>query len=116
MSWVMADRVGQSEHHYSAGFFFLTTDYFSTAARHFAELFTSLSVGIRGESYSGMWSLATFDAQENLNEGDRLQRPHETRVTLCLCSGWTPCYHFETSTVITQLKLLNKHVSHFLLP
>ena len=22
MSWVMADRVGQSEHHYSAGFFF----------------------------------------------------------------------------------------------
>lgn len=75
MSWVMADKVGQSEHHYSADFFFLfplTVDYFSTAARHFAELFTRLSVG--------MWSQATFDAQENLNEGDRLRRPQHEHI------------------------------------
>ncbi len=49
MSWVMADRVGQSEHHYSAGFFFPLT----TAVKHFAELFTSLSVGIRGKATVG---------------------------------------------------------------
>ena len=55
ISWVMADRVGQSEHHYSAGFFFffLTKDYFSTAVRHLAELFTSLSVGIWGKATMG---------------------------------------------------------------
>lgn len=67
MSWVMADRVGQSEHHYSAGFFFSPKDYFSEAARHFAELFTPVCRDLR-ESYGGMWSQATFDARENLNE------------------------------------------------
>lgn len=48
MSWVMADRVGQSEHHYSAGSPspLLPLDYFSTAVRHYAELFTSVSAGI----------------------------------------------------------------------
>lgn len=72
MSWVMADRVGQSEHHYSAGFFPppppLTKDYFSTAVRHYAELFTSVSAGIRRKATGGCGVRLHLMLKKTLNE------------------------------------------------
>lgn len=77
MSWVMADRVGQSEHHYSAGFFSpplptppppLTKDYFSTAVRHYAELFTSVSAGIRRKATGGCGVRLHLMLKKTLNE------------------------------------------------
>lgn len=102
MSWVMADRVGQSEHHYSAGWvFFLTQDYFSTAVRHFAELFTCLSVGIWGKATAGCGVRLHLMLKKILmKETDCRER---NMSTLCPCSGRTPCYHFETSALITQI-------------
>lgn len=54
-----------------------------------------------GESYSGMWSQATFDAQENLNEGDRLQRPQHEHIMSLLCLDASLA--LEASTAITFL-------------
>lgn len=88
MSWVMADRVGQSEHHYSAGFFPLTQDYFSTAVRHFAELFTCLSVGIWGKATVGCGVRLHLMLKKILMKEPDCRGLNMS--TLCLCSVWTP--------------------------
>lgn len=88
MSWVMADRVGQSEHHYSAGFFPLTQDYFSTAVRHFAELFTCLSVGIWGKATAGCGVRLHLMLKKILMKETDCRDLNMS--TLCLCSVWTP--------------------------
>lgn len=81
MSWVMGDRVGQSEHHYSAGFFFLTKDYFSTAVRHFVELFTSLSVGIWRKAMIGCKARLHLMLKNTSNENHRDFMKHEHNIT-----------------------------------
>lgn len=50
--------------------FFLTEDYFSTAARHVAELFTSLSVGIWGKATVGYGVKLHLMLKKSLNEGE----------------------------------------------
>lgn len=66
MSWVMADRVGQSEHHYSAGFFPPSPSPYQGLFQHSSETLCGI-IHIcvcwdQEESYWGMWGQATFDA------------------------------------------------------
>lgn len=91
----MADRVDQSEQHYSAGSPPPPPqDYFSTA-RHFAELVTSVC---------GDW--VTFDAQENRNEG--LQSPpHEFIMALLWSDTLLPISAAIKTTTYQAVELGN---------